>query len=113
MVSREASWTSHPPKFTPVDLVVSQLKGGWGCCLEGFGRVVVAAVVHIARRVVILKRARMVEKVCMRDGGILGNMCWNGVCTELYSVERPTLRIVLELGVWLCGSSLCYSTPYI
>lgn len=30
------------------------------------------AVVHIARKVVILKRARMVEKVCMRDGGIRG-----------------------------------------
>lgn len=52
--------------------MVSQLKGDWGCCLEGFGRVVVVAVVHIARKVVILKRARMVEKVCMRDGGIRG-----------------------------------------
>lgn len=72
MVSREASWTSHPPRFTPVDLVVSQLKRGWGCCLESFERVVVVAVVHIVRRVVILKRARMVVKVRMRDEGIWG-----------------------------------------
>ena len=64
MVSREASCTSHPPRFTPVDLVVSQLKGCWGS--EVFERVVVpvVAVVHIARRVVILRRARMVVKIC-------------------------------------------------